>query len=358
MIETGDRPVADRRTEVSIEDQRFLINGRPTYKGRTWRGLTLEGLLMNSRMVQGIFDDLNPETRHLWAYPDTGEWDPDRNTAEFVEAMEEWHRHGLLGFTVNLQGGSPQGYSRIEDQVWENSAFEPSGDLRPAYMDRLTRILDRADELGMVPIVGLFYFGQDHRLTDEDAVARATDNAVQWLLEGDWRNVLVEINNECDVHYDHAILQPERVHELIVRAKSRSGNGRRLLVSTSYGGGTVPGRNVIETADFLLMHGNGVGDPERIRRMVEECRDGPCYRGQPVVFNEDDHFDFDQPDNNMIAAVSRHASWGYFDYRMEGEGLNEGYQSPPVNWGISSERKRGFFRLLAEMTGRGGEELV
>jgi hypothetical protein len=129
-------------------------------------------------------------------------------------------------------------------------------------------------------------------------------------------------------------------------------------VSTSYGGGTVPGRNVIETADFLLMHGNGVGDPERIRRMVEECRDGPCYRGQPVVFNEDDHFDFDQPDNNMIAAVSRHASWGYFDYRMEGEGLNEGYQSPPVNWGISSERKRGFFRLLAEMTGRGGEELV
>jgi len=35
---------------------------------------------------------------------------------------------------------------------------------------------------------------------------------------------------------------------------------------------------------------------------------------------------------------------------MKDEGPDEGYQSPPVNWGISSERKRGFFRLLAEIT--------
>jgi hypothetical protein len=29
----------------------------------------------------------------------------------------------------------------------------------------------------------------------------------------------------------------------------------------------------------------------------------------------------------------------------------EGYQSLPVDWGINSERKRGFFRMLAEVTG-------
>ena len=43
--------------------------------------------------------------------------------------------------------------------------------------------------------------------------------------------------------------------------------------------------------------------------------------------------------------------WGYFDYRFKGEGFDEGYQSVPVNWGISSERKRGFFTLLQEITG-------
>ena len=37
---------------------------------------------------------------------------------------------------------------------------------------------------------------------------------------------------------------------------------------------------------------------------------------------------------------------------MKGESdLNEGYQSVPVNWGLSSERKRGFFKLLKEVTG-------
>jgi hypothetical protein len=36
---------------------------------------------------------------------------------------------------------------------------------------------------------------------------------------------------------------------------------------------------------------------------------------------------------------------------MEGEGFDEGYQSVPVNWSISSQRKRGFFSLLKEMSG-------
>ena len=39
------------------------------------------------------------------------------------------------------------------------------------------------------------------------------------------------------------------------------------------------------------------------------------------------------------------------DYRMKGDGFDDGYQSVPVNWGISSERKRQFFSLLKEMTG-------
>ena len=71
----------------------------------------------------------------------------------------------------------------------------------------------------------------------------------------------------------------------------------------------------------------------------------------PIVFNEDDHFDFEKPENNFKSAVGSYASWGYFDFRMKGEGFDEGYQSVPVNWGISSGRKKGFFKLLAEITG-------
>lgn len=342
-------PPKVRKTEVGIRGEAFTINGEPTYNGRSWNGKKVEGLLMNSRMVQATFDDLNPDTRGRWKYPDTGTWDADRNTREFVAAMPEWRKHGLLAVTLNLQGGSPQGYSK--DQPWHNSAFTESGELRPDYMRRLEIVLDKADELGMVAILGLFYFGQDQRLTDEDAVTRGVDNAIDWLFADGYRNVLIEVNNECNVRYDHAILKPNRVHELIDRVKARTRDGRRFLAGTSYGGGKVPEPNVVKSSDFLLMHGNGVKDPFRVAEMVRLARKVPGNRLMPVLFNEDDHFDFEKPTNNFTAAVGEYASWGYFDWRMPGEGFDDGYQSVPVNWAISSPRKRGFFKLLAEITG-------
>ena len=102
---------------VSIEGDKFFINGRPIYEGRTWKDKKIEGLMMNSRMVQGVFDDLNPETVKRWAYADTGKWDAERNTREFLAAMPSWRAHGLLSFGINFQGGSPEGYSAATGQV-------------------------------------------------------------------------------------------------------------------------------------------------------------------------------------------------------------------------------------------------
>jgi hypothetical protein len=338
------------QTAVSIVGEDFHLNGQPTYAGRMWQGHRVEGLLMNSRMVQATYDDLNAETATRWAYPDTGMWDAERNVSEFIAAMPEWKAHGLLAVTVNFQGGSPEGYSKT--QPWINSAFDEDGRLRPAFADRMKRVLEAADQLGMVVIVGYFYFGQDQRLRDEAAVIRATDEATNWLLAGGWGHVLVEVNNECNVKaYDHEILKPGRIHELIERVRKTKRDGRRLLVSTSYGGGAIPKENVVRSSDFLLLHGNGVKDPARITEMIQQTRAVPGYKPMPILFNEDDHEDFDKPANNFVAATASHVSWGWFDYRRKGEQLADGYQSPPVNWGITSERKRAFFQYLAEITG-------
>ncbi|MGL4555740.1 MAG: hypothetical protein ACRC33_31620 [Gemmataceae bacterium] len=339
-----------RRTAVTTAGPKFLLNGRPTYPGRSFAGKPVEGLLFNSRMVQATFDDLEPKTRPQWAYPDTKAWDPDRNTREFLAEMPTWRKHGLLAVTLNLQGGSPQGYSK--SQPWHNSALTADGGLRPDYLARFEKILDRADELGMVVILGLFYFGQDERLKDEAAVKAGVDAAVDWLVAKKYANVLIEVNNECNVRYDHAVLRPDRVHELIVRARDRAAAKKfPLLVGTSYGGGQIPRPNVVKASDFLLLHGNAVKDPARIAEMVRQTRAVAGYRPVPILFNEDDHFDFDRPANNFRAAVGEYASWGYFDYRMKGEGFDEGYQSVPVNWKTSSARKKGFFRLLSDITG-------
>lgn len=343
----------NRKTHVSIVGDQFYINGEPTYKGITWQGHRIEGLLMNSRMVQGTFDDMNPETRSKWAYPDTGEWDPERNNREFIDAMPIWREHGLLAITLNMQGGNPRGYVDLDAQAWSNTALTPSGDLRPEYMVRLKRIIDRADELGMVVILGIFYFGQEKVLEDEAAIRRAVDNTLDWLFAEGYRNVLVEVNNECNIIYRQPILRPEGVHELIEHVASRSQDGYRFLVGTSYGGDSVPRSNVVKASDFILLHGNSVEDPARIAEMVRQVRVVDGYRPMPVVFNEDDHFDFDKPWNNMIAAISEYASWGYFDYRFESDDFSEGYQSVPVDWSISHPRKRGFFESLKHITSGG-----
>jgi hypothetical protein len=339
-----------RHTVVKIKDDQFYINDRPTYEGRYWKGFKIEGLLFNSRMVQGIFDDLNPETAGLWIYPDNKKWDPDRNTDEFIRNMKKWRKHGLLSFTINMQGGSPQGYS--QSQPWQNSGYFPDGTLRPEYLARLERILDKADNLGMVPIVGFFYFGQDERLKDENAVINAVNKMTDWLFKKGYRNILIEINNECNVRYDHDILKPARVHELINIVKSKENNGYRFYTGTSYGGGFIPLPDVVKSSDFILIHGNGVSDPSRISEMIIKTRNVEGFTTKPILFNEDDHFNFDREENNFILAIKSYASWGFFDYRQTGESFVNGYQSVPVDWGINSERKREFFRLLKEITGK------
>ena len=81
----------------------------------------------------------------------------------------------------------------------------------------------------MAPILGIFYFGQGERLRDEAAVKRGLRGALEWLLHKGYRNVLVEVNNECNIRYDHEVLRPHGVPELIRLGKSIHRGGRRLL---------------------------------------------------------------------------------------------------------------------------------
>lgn len=338
----------DRQTRVTIDGDSFYVNNEPTYAGASFEGHSIEGLLLNSRMVQALFDDENPETVDRWAYPDTGEWDPDRNVAEFCDALSTYRERGLRAVTINLQCGNPYGYSPEHPQVV--SAYREDGSLKDPWLDRLERVLDEADRVGMVVILGLFYQGQDTRLRDSEAVVDGVENVLEWLVEKEYTNVLIEINNECDATpesgwgYERDVLKPGRVHELIERVQAVERDGYSYSVSTSFTGGTIPADNVIAAADFALLHGNGISDPWRIGEMVEETRRRPSYTEMPVLFNEDDNYGFDSHPNNMLVALMHGASWGYYDAGRNN--YRDGYQSPPVNWEISTDRKSSFFEYV------------
>ena len=347
----------ERKTKVDIACGKFRINGAYTYPQRWWNGLEIEGMLFNTRMVQGTFDDKNPETAKKWAYPDTNLWDPERNVIEFMEAMPLWKDHGVLCFTLNLQGGSPEGY-KCDPSVM-NTAFLSDGSLDPAYLDRLERILDRADELGMVVILGYFYFGQVKTLLDEASVRNAITHITDWVLSKGYRNVLIEINNECDINsvlkpdsaiaYKHGIQQRDGVHEAIRQVQQMGTPDTRLLVSTSFIGGSIPTDAVVDVADFILLHGNGVKTAEEITQMVVTVKNMDTYHGQPILFNEDDHFEFGEPDNYLLRAARQGASWGYYDGGANNYG--DGFQSVPVQWGINTPLKKEFFGKVKEITG-------
>ncbi len=38
------------------------------------------------------------------------------------------------------------------------------------------------------------------------AVLHAVERTVDWLFDRNYRNVLIEISNECNINYDHPIL--------------------------------------------------------------------------------------------------------------------------------------------------------
>ena len=377
-------------TEISIEGDKFLVNGIPTNEKVTFRGVSIEGLMMNSRMANAVFDDDNEFTRHLWAYTDNEKWDADRNTNELVEMLPTYMSKGLSCINVNLQGASPLGYyksnpdglsdlmTRIQakfpdaiepevwkglpdtrSQPWDSGAFTEKGQLKPAFMARAAKVIEAADEIGMIVCLGLFYFGQDERISDEKSVKTAVEEATNWVLTRGYTNVLLEINNECDVPlYEHEILCPGRVHELIELSKSISRAGTRLLVSTSFTRRMIPTEEVIESSDFILLHGNGMHDPVEITTRVLETRNTPSYTGQPIFFNEDDHFEFENESNNFVAALEQRAGWGFFDPGPGAGGTAaygnyvDGYQNPPINWTINTPRKESFFWILSKLTGR------
>jgi hypothetical protein len=343
-----------RATSVAIAGNAFHINGKPTYPGRSFRGSKVEGQLFTSRMVNCIINDQNPETRGMWAWRD-GPWDPERNTSEFIAALPLYRSRGLTSIAFNVQGGSPMGYGW--NQPWHTSGYTPDGRLLPDYRSRLLRVLDATDANGMVAVLGYFYVSATPALADEAAFIRATDEITDLVCDGGYTNVLIEVANEADIsRWTAETIKPARSHELVARVQSRS-KGRvktpagRLLVSTSFATAAPIPERLLQTADYVLYHGNGLATPLAVHARAKQIRATSGYRGQPLLINEDDHFDFDKPENNMLAAVEEYSGWGYFDYRQIRERFEDGYQSLPVDWGINSVRKKGFFSLLAQVTG-------
>jgi hypothetical protein len=94
--------------------------------------------------------------------------------------------------------------------------------------------------------------------------------------------------------------------------------------------------------DYVMIHTNG-RTPEQVHDDIHAQRRWTGY-DRPLLINEDGVSTF-----NLHAAVRERVGWGYYDQGWSN--YRDGFQSPPVNWRISTPVKWQFFEQVARLSG-------
>ncbi|MES2594894.1 MAG: hypothetical protein V4662_06145 [Verrucomicrobiota bacterium] len=272
-------------TKVELVNGLWHLNGAVTYAGTS-----AEGLLLNVRMVNSTFSDRHDDTRKKG-------FDAEANTDRFIAQIPAYAASGVRAFTLCLQGGMP-GYEKAL-----NSAFNADGSLRDEDMARVARVIRACDENGVAVILGLFYQRQTPLFKSDEAIRAAVVNAMRWIAEQRFTNVLVEIANEYPhPRFTHELIKsPQGMASLIRLAKETVPS--LLVTASGYGNGALHDE-VAKACDFLTPHFNSTGVdkiPQRIKALKKH--------NKAIVCNED-HKDGEEAAAALRACVGNHASYG------------------------------------------------
>ncbi len=283
------------KTRVSIRGDKWYFNDRILNPGSP-----AEGLLMNVRMVNSVFEDRGPTAAKL--APD---FDPMANMEAFILKIPEYVAYGVNAFTISLQGGTP-GY---EGAI--NTAFEANGSLRELYLERVEKVIRACDDNHAAVILSNFYQRQHSHgsaLKSKESIVKALENTVKWITAKRFTNVILEVSNE----YRHGgylkwpdgdwLITDAAQVSLIERAKSIN---PALLVSTSGMGDGRVNEQIAQKVDYLVIHLNNTSLDQYGEKIGQLKR-----YGKPIVCNEDDKLSKEGA-NALIRSVVNGAGWGF-----------------------------------------------
>ncbi len=115
----------------------------------------------------------------------------DDATDQLLANLDVFKSYGINTVSVYFMGsrfGDVQGYL-------------PDSSLDPEYASRMSKIIEAADERGMIVLVGCLYWGNSKASAKlshwtETNAAKAVANTVKWLSKNDYKNVFVDPDNE------------------------------------------------------------------------------------------------------------------------------------------------------------------
>ena len=120
----------------------------------------------------------------------------EQTTRDLIGRLPHYREHGVNTVSVFFMG------SRFGDV----KGYRPDASLDPVYAARMGRIIEAADNLGMVVLVGCLYWSDSRAKEDlvdtwkQEHANRAVANTVRWLRENNYRNVFVDPDNEGMAH--------------------------------------------------------------------------------------------------------------------------------------------------------------
>ena len=299
------------------------IKWQLTYTGGLYRRQA-RGKLMTLRLGQSLFDD---------EWLDEQQFDPDRNTARVIGALDFYKQHGVLAVTASLQAGNP-GYDETINGITRNgsakhgknggvliSAFAADGSLKPAWMGRLERLLRAADQRGMVVCLTYFHPAQDEIFTEPEAITSAARNITDWLIEKNFRNVIINVADEWDLggrSWDHARFIPENINRLVELVRERFNHADYTLpIGASSSGKMSYPDSLARVCDLVLLHGDGRTPGEKLSRL-RQIRS----TGRALWMIGDDNGRETTPANlsrekaSADALFKEGAGWGYMPWKQ------------------------------------------
>lgn len=112
-----------------------------------------------------------------------------KSTEDLINHLDEYKSYGVNTVSVYIMGsryGNFKGY--LED-----------GSLNPVYSRRLAKIINAADNRGMIVLVGCLYWGGSDAKWEswtQKEVNAAIANTIKFLEKNNFRNVFVDVDNE------------------------------------------------------------------------------------------------------------------------------------------------------------------
>ena len=115
----------------------------------------------------------------------------DKTTQDLIDHLGIFKSYGVNTVSVYFMG------SRFGDV----KGYLPDGSLSPVHTGRMSRIIEAADDHGMVVLVGCLYWSTSRAREDlthwkQGHAEKAVANTVKWLSSHGYRNVFVDPDNE------------------------------------------------------------------------------------------------------------------------------------------------------------------